>query len=194
MAELFKKECIRFGKEFYLDRSKHNQGRGKFCTRQCAGKYLEPIETRIWNYVDRTQDPNVCWEFNGARRHGYGTIVTTTGKEERAHRVMYRLTKGDIPKGMLIMHTCDNRPCCNPNHLQLGTYKDNNQDMANKGRCRGVFQGGVKNKNSKLTIEQVNKIRSISDKDETFDIKEMSKEYNVSISVIRNVMAYNTYT
>jgi hypothetical protein len=55
-----------------------------------------------------------------------------------AHREAYRLTYGEIPAGLLICHHCDNRACVRPDHLFLGTYKDNAQDMVRKGRDTGA--------------------------------------------------------
>jgi hypothetical protein len=51
-----------------------------------------------------------------------------------AHRWVYTQTYGDIPKGMVVMHSCDEPSCININHLSLGTIKDNNHDMIRKGR------------------------------------------------------------
>jgi len=56
------------------------------------------------------------------------------GKTVRAHRVMYECTKGPIPPGMVVRHTCDNPACINPDHLIIGTHKDNSQDMVKRGR------------------------------------------------------------
>lgn len=83
-----------------------------------------------------------CWEWPGARNvNGYGTLATNghgNGVSKRlAHRVAYELEHGAIPEGKLIMHRCDNPPCCNPAHLQVGTDADNNRDKAAKGRAPG---------------------------------------------------------
>ena len=75
-----------------------------------------------------------CIEWQGyIGANGYGQV----GRTEGAHRAVYRHCKGDIPKGMVVMHLCDNPTCVNPNHLQLGTPGDNMRDMVEKGRNVG---------------------------------------------------------
>jgi len=79
-----------------------------------------------------------CWHFTGAiNTTGYG-VVGFKGKVWQAHRLSYYFHNGAIPDGLMVLHKCDNRRCVNPDHLFLGTAKDNTQDMINKGRwvCR----------------------------------------------------------
>lgn len=85
-----------------------------------------------------------CWIWQGSTNNiGYGFI--RDGKNMRtAHRVSYEEHIGPIPYGMCVCHTCDNPLCINPNHLWLGTRKQNSRDMIVKGRGRvfGALPGG----------------------------------------------------
>jgi hypothetical protein len=75
-----------------------------------------------------------CWNWAGSKNeHGYGR--TQAGKRRVAtHRLMYKLANDADPGDKLVLHKCDNTLCCNPSHLFLGTYQDNNTDCATKGR------------------------------------------------------------
>lgn len=77
--------------------------------------------------------PSGCHEWNGTRRNGYGRL-SYRGKIYSAHRIAWELVNGPIPDGILLCHSCDNPPCCNIEHLWLGTSKDNSRDMSSKGR------------------------------------------------------------
>jgi hypothetical protein len=83
---------------------------------------------------------NGCWNWRLVKdRVGYGRLKVQLGTREKfrhtpAHRYAWELWRGPIPDGMNVLHACDNRACCNPSHLFLGTQKDNIQDMHAKGR------------------------------------------------------------
>ena len=86
----------------------------------------------FWKHVDRTVLVG-CWPWSASLGdEGYGR-VRYQGKEWRASRLAWALTHGD-PGPLCVLHHCDNPPCCNPNHLFLGTHKDNMQDSTRKGR------------------------------------------------------------
>lgn len=101
----------------------------------------QPLAERFWARVDSSGGPDACWPWKlSCRRDGYGQI-RVAGCCVAAHRLAYELAVGPIPDGTgfhgaVVMHTCDNRKCCNPAHLHLGSQYDNLRDMYNKGRAR----------------------------------------------------------
>ena len=92
-----------------------------------------------------------CWEWQGARAsRGYGTIWIN-GSSCVVSRVMFAESRGPIPDGLWVLHRCDNPPCCNPDHLFLGTHQDNVDDRVRKGRGTKGERVPV----SKLTAEDI---------------------------------------
>ena len=81
-------------------------------------------------FIDKSTD---CWNWNGSKLKGYGQF-NYAGLILRAHRVMFWLHYGFGPGKFSVMHTCDNPSCLNPDHLKLGTHKDNMRDMCLKKR------------------------------------------------------------
>ena len=89
-------------------------------------------EERFWPNVKVSDG---CWEWQGARDlHGYGILLDVNWKKQGAHRVSWALHYGPIPAGMFVCHHCDNRRCCNPAHMFLGSIGDNMRDRTAKGR------------------------------------------------------------
>ena len=79
-----------------------------------------------------------CLLFTGCiNKNGYGSF-RFNGKTANVHKVSYILHHGDIPDGLVVMHSCDNRNCVEPTHLTLGTQSDNLRDMARKGRHHAI--------------------------------------------------------
>lgn len=114
---------------------------------------------RFWSKVD-IRGPDDCWDWTaGQQGSGYGTFGRGTRQEgkELAHRMAWELTNGPIPKGMCICHHCDNKLCCNPEHLFLGSYKENTADMIQKGRQ----PKGEDHRNAKLKNSDIPRIREL---------------------------------
>ena len=92
-------------------------------------------EDRFWAKVDKTDS---CWLWTAAKvRHGYGLFHWPQGDRQAqgtAHRYSWRLHRGEIPAEMFVLHRCDNPSCVNPDHLFLGTHRENMKDKMAKGR------------------------------------------------------------
>jgi len=101
------------------------------------------LSERLWAGID-VRGPNDCWLWKGERDgKGYGMFCVRFRNPRirvRAHRFAYETRVGPIPDGLLIMHTCDVKLCCNPKHLQPGTQLDNMRDAAAKGTHRAGRQ------------------------------------------------------
>jgi hypothetical protein len=122
-----------------------------------ASEFLTLFE-RFERYVELDFGNN-CWLWLGTSRayNGYGQ-TTWKNKCYRVHKLSYTIFKGPVPEGIDVLHRCDNPPCVRPSHLFLGTHLDNMKDCVKKDRHRyGEAHG-----NSKLTEEQVRRIRSLS--------------------------------
>jgi len=142
-----------------------NLPKQRYCSKRCGGlaKRL-PVLDRLRAKLTNLHDPYDCWEWTGATiKNGYGTMKATdrprTCREQLTHRMMWIAVNGPIPDGLLVLHHCDNRPCCNPRHLFLGTKKDNTQDAIAKGR-HVYIPAGEKNPHAKLNATQVREIRA----------------------------------
>ena len=113
-----------------------------------------------------------CWVWTASTKgKGYGQIWKN-GKSLRAHRVVWEMERGPVPKGKQVLHRCDNRLCVNPDHLFLGDNATNAADMARKNR----------HGSSKLTSEQV---REVLDSDRTN--ADLAKQFGVTPEAIYRI-------
>lgn len=119
-------------------------------------------------------EPNSgCYLWLGATNvDGYGRF-NLNGKIENAHRAAFMQDKGAIPAGMLVLHSCDNRACVNPDHLRLGSDADNSRDKIKRRRVP-----------RKLTDEQVREIRAAAGR-----YQDIGAAYGVSASYVSLIKA-----
>jgi hypothetical protein len=108
-------------------------------------------------------DRTGCWYWTahtGKRpKKNYGYCSRASFPDQMAHRTSWILFKGSIPKGLHVLHKCDNPPCVNPEHLYVGTNRQNVEDRVNRGL--GTHLPGESNPSAKLTEEQVAEIRKL---------------------------------
>ncbi len=149
----------------------------------------EKDSRRFWSKVDKGE-PDSCWNWNaGTDKEGYGRF----GKFNKAllsHRIAYELSYGIDPGDFLVLHSCDNPACCNPKHLSIGTYLDNNRDRANKGRS--ADNSGEHHPSHKLTHESVKEIRATYAAG-GWTHRALANKYNVSYGAIQKAIALQTW-
>jgi hypothetical protein len=132
--------CEVCGSGFSVKNYRKNSAR--FCSPECK-RSVAPVaarsaEERFWGKVNKTED---CWLWEGAlcskgkSDTGYGTFsIDADGTMQMTHRFSWELHNGPIPEGLRVLHTCDVKRCVRPDHLFLGTQKQNMEDKVAKGR------------------------------------------------------------
>lgn len=148
-----------------------------------------PVD-RFWSKV-RPEVGDACWEWQAAReRAGYGVFNPSKapGKKQSAHRFSWELHYGPIPDGMWVCHRCDNPSCVRPDHLFLGTPRDNYEDMHQKGR----HVHGTEHFNSKLDENKVREIREMLSR--KVSMYEIAEKYSVTQRSIWNIAHEKTWS
>lgn len=156
------------------------------------------IEERFWSKVNKNGSipshvPHLgkCWEWTAnISKFGYGNFYLK-GDSGRSHRIAWRLTFGEIPDLMHVLHKCDNRKCVNPAHLFLGTEQDNSDDKFSKGRH--ISLKGEDNPIHKLTTKQVNEIRQLF-LSGSKTRKQLAEYYSVNVTTIAKIIRNESWS
>jgi hypothetical protein len=195
-------ECRRCGASY------QRRGNQFFCSKSC----------RFWFKVDTSGGEDACWPWTAHRDScGYGVFSSRVGKIEHATRTLWEMLTSSHPGQSLVLHRCDNPPCCNPKHLFLGSDADNAADRKTKGRggghkisgdahfsrtapdrlARGDRNGartmpdrllrGVQQAQAKLTDDAVRMIRAERAAGRT--VTSLAKELGVSRAAVNNVLS-----
>ena len=146
---------------------------------------------RFWSKVDKSPGlgpDGDCWEWTACiLSTGYGQFSAHGGCYS-THRVSFSLMIGPIPKGLCVLHRCDNRRCVNPSHLWAGTHADNGDDCTEKGRRLK----GSSHQNSKLTERQVMDIR-LAYCPYKITHRCLGKKYGVDASLVWQIVNYKIW-
>ena len=142
---------------------------------------LEERVPLFWKKVEKTP---TCWIWTGYRDlHGYGMFAVAPSRPEQASRVVWKLTVGSIPQGMSVCHRCDNPPCVRPDHLFLGTHRENMRDARAKGRMRL----GENHPGHKLSAHEIRTIRDLGGSG--LSHSEIARRFGVSRRLIGGIIS-----
>ncbi len=142
----------------------------------CVVGWTEEELNHFWNCVDKSGD---CWIHKGApSSSGYSQCFSSAKGVQNSHRVAYEFFFGQIPKGYLVRHACNNKRCVRPDHLKRGTHANNMQDVSD----------AQSHPKRKLTQEQAREIRQSSDSQRT-----LADRFGVDQAAIGNIKSGRTY-
>lgn len=199
--------CLTCNKVFY---KKSLKAKGKYCNPLCI-RYSGPIESLrkykgrgFWQTATEEEKrlkiksefhrlvikKDGCWGWKTVPLNsGYGVIRIGDAKVIIGHRASWMIHNGSIPHGLFVCHRCDNPICTNPEHLFLGTPKENTKDCIDKKRRNAPF--GLNHHNAKLSEEQVIEIKKLI----TLKISQskIANRFKVSPSAIQNIADGKTW-
>jgi hypothetical protein len=137
-------------------------------------------QEQVARYWAKIKKGPSCWEWTAFRdAAGYGRMRLGP-IHKRGHQIAWFLAHGEwVP---LVLHNCDNPPCCNPDHLYAGTYADNNRDMENRGR----MSRGSRHYNAKLTEDSVRELKSL--RANGWTMPQLASKYGVAMGTVQCVL------
>ena len=138
-------------------------------------------------WLSKVKKTDSCWVWTGNKcRGGYGQFRRKIGNKWvmfKAHRYAYEYFKGPI-NSLLVCHYCDNPSCVNPEHLWLGTAKQNTKDMLNKNRWKPIRNP----KHNLLNLGIARNIRDFKEKNPFVKLKDLAKEWQTSSQQISRIL------
>jgi len=152
------------------------------------------VQSRFENKIEKVDTvqeiDGLCWEWTCMTHdYGYGRF-SIDGKWFLAHRISWRLYEGNIPDEKYVLHKCHNEKCVNPDHLYIGTQKDNVEDAVNQGNFEDRKNGDVSgeiNGQSKLSADDVRQIRrKYEETEKTY--YDLSNEYGISFGCVGKIV------
>ena len=184
------KTCSYCGSTFHRNRKySHAQwASAQFCDRGCSKRYhFREHDKRFWAQVDKSLGHGPkgdCWVWTGKLQSGGYASFCHGRQSEMAHRYAYKTQKSNVPEGLFVCHACDNRACVRPDHLFLGTRRDNMDDCLAKKR----HAHGERSAASVLTEEVVRAIRASKEKTGV-----LSRQYGVTRHAIWEARSGRTW-
>ena len=165
-----------------MDRKRNTKGQ---YDKRATGSVVDRFMSRV------SPEPiSGCWLWVGAEHgaFGYGAFKWGSRKTrtETTHRVSYKLFKGDIPGGKLVRHLCNNPACVNPEHLELGTHKENAHDKV----AAGTLLQGEKHYFAKITADVVKAMRSCAERAQGVSL---GKAAGLSRQAAHDIMSHRTW-
>jgi hypothetical protein len=152
-----------------------------------------PLIDRFLGRVSMLPDASGCWLWTGLLTKNQYAFMKLGQKNITGHRLSWQLFRGPIPERLYVLHRCDVRCCVNPEHLFLGTHRDNVMDMHKKGRWKPLrSRAGANGSNAKLTEEDVREIRRL--RREKVPLKVVSSRFGIGVAHVVSICKYKVWT
>lgn len=198
LKPLIKKNCETCGIEFCGKESKHRKRR--FCSHKCIRINIEKLkaykpvsfwrtatwEQKLERYKEMFEEKVIkkegCWGWKSFINSTGCGMMGPNGHILSAYRASWLIHKGEILEGLKVLHKCHNRVCSNPEHLYIGTCKDNTRDMIEAGRGKFNQQNS---KNTKLNLEQAREIKKLLVEGLTW--KSIAEKFGVSQGTVQDI-------